>query len=39
MSGVRGEAFPFGAPEFVDLEAYLAARAEGMPVETPGVRP
>lgn len=39
MTGVRAEAFPFGAPEFVDLEAYLMKRAEGMALETPGVRP
>ncbi|MDB5571840.1 MAG: soxA [Hyphomicrobiales bacterium] len=39
MSGVRGEPFALGSPEFIDLEAFLAARAQGMPVETPGVRP
>jgi sulfur-oxidizing protein SoxA len=39
MSGVRGEPYAFGAQEFVDLEAYLALRAKGMPVETPAVRP
>lgn len=39
ISGVRAEVPPYGAPELVDLEAYLALRAEGMPVETPGVRP
>lgn len=39
MSGVRAEVPPYGAPELVDLEAYLALRAQGMPLETPGVRP
>jgi sulfur-oxidizing protein SoxA len=39
MSGVRAEVPPFGSQELVDLEAYLAARAAGMPLETPGVRP
>ncbi|MGW8389375.1 sulfur oxidation c-type cytochrome SoxA [Pseudoduganella sp. HUAS MS19] len=39
MSGVRAEVPPYGAPDLVDLEAYLAQRAQGMPLETPGVRP
>ncbi|BAT60995.1 SoxAX cytochrome complex subunit A precursor [Variibacter gotjawalensis] len=39
MSGVRATAFAYGAPEWVDLELYLAWRARGMPVETPAVRP
>ncbi|MDP2357228.1 MAG: sulfur oxidation c-type cytochrome SoxA [Beijerinckiaceae bacterium] len=39
MSGVRAEAYPYGAQEFIDLEVFLAHRARGMPVETPGVRP
>lgn len=39
MSGVRAEVPPYGAPDLVDLEAYLALRAKGMPMETPGVRP
>ncbi|SFV13610.1 sulfur oxidation c-type cytochrome SoxA [Pseudoduganella namucuonensis] len=39
MSGVRAEVPAFGAQELVDLEAYLALRAHGMPLETPGVRP
>lgn len=39
LTGVRAEAFPFGAQELVDLEAYLAERAAGMAVETPSVRP
>ena len=39
MTGVRAEPYAFGAPEFVALELYLARRAAGMIVETPGVRP
>ena len=39
MSGVRAEPFAYGAQELVELELYLAARARGMPGETPGVRP
>lgn len=39
MSGVRAQAFPYGAQEFIDLEVFLMHRARGMPVETPGVRP
>jgi L-cysteine S-thiosulfotransferase len=39
MSGVRAEPWPYGAPELVALELYLAARAGGMRMETPAVRP
>ena len=39
MSGVRAEPFAYDAQELVELELYLAARANGMLVETPGVRP
>jgi sulfur-oxidizing protein SoxA len=39
LVGVRAEAYPYGAPEYVDLELYLMSRAAGMPVETPAVRP
>lgn len=39
ISGVRAEIPPYGAPELVDLEAYLALRDKGMPIESPGVRP
>lgn len=39
MSGVRAEVPPLGAQELVDLEAWLALRAQGMPLESPGVRP
>jgi L-cysteine S-thiosulfotransferase len=39
MSGVRSQAYPFGAQELVELELYLAAQARGMALESPGVRP
>ncbi|MDB5652067.1 MAG: putative diheme cytochrome c [Hyphomicrobiales bacterium] len=39
MAGTRAEPFAYAAPEFIDLELFLAARAAGMKVETPGVRP
>lgn len=39
MAGVRAEPFAHGAEEFVALELYLKRRAEGMPLETPAVRP
>ncbi len=38
LSGVRAEMLPYGAPEYRDLELYLAWRGAGLPVETPGVR-
>jgi len=39
MNGVRAEPFAYGAPELTELELYLAARAAGMRLETPAVRP
>lgn len=39
MSGVRAEVPAYGAQELVELELYLAARARGMAMESPGVRP
>lgn len=39
LTGVRAEAFPYGAPELVELELYLMERARGLPMETPAVRP
>ena len=39
MSGVRAQVPPYGALELVELELYLAARARGMAMESPGVRP
>lgn len=39
MTGVRAEPYGPGAPEYVALELYLAARAAPLPVEAPAVRP
>ena len=39
FAGVRAEPYPYGAPEFVDLELYLMWRARDMKMETPAVRP
>jgi sulfur-oxidizing protein SoxA len=39
MAGTRAEPFAYGSPEFTYLELFLAERARGMKVETPGVRP
>ncbi len=39
MSGVRAEAFAYGADEWVALELWLRERAAGLPLETPAVRP
>lgn len=36
--GVRATQFPFGSPEYLALELYLAERAQGLPVEAPGLR-
>jgi sulfur-oxidizing protein SoxA len=39
MTGVRAEPFAADSAERAALEFYLASRANGLPVETPGVRP
>jgi sulfur-oxidizing protein SoxA len=36
--GVRAEPPASGSPELVNLELYLAWRAQGLPIETPAVR-
>jgi sulfur-oxidizing protein SoxA len=36
--GVRAEMPAYGSPELLELELYLAWRANGMSVESPGVR-
>lgn len=38
LSGVRAEMRPYGSAEILDLELFLAWRAQGLPIETPGVR-
>jgi sulfur-oxidizing protein SoxA len=39
MTGVRAEPYAPDAPEWAELELFLVRRAEGLPVETPAVRP
>jgi sulfur-oxidizing protein SoxA len=39
MTGVRAEPVAYGSVEMAELELHLAARAMGMKVETPAVRP
>ena len=39
LTGMRAQAYPYGAPELVELEQYLMWRARGMKLESPGVRP
>jgi L-cysteine S-thiosulfotransferase len=39
ISGIRAQPYAYGAPELVELELYLMARARGMPIETPAARP
>ncbi len=39
LIGIRAEPFAYGSPEFVELELYLMARARGMKMDAPGVRP
>jgi sulfur-oxidizing protein SoxA len=38
MFGLHAELPPFGSELLLELELYLAARARGLPVETPAVR-
>ena len=39
ITGIRAQAYDYGAPELVELELYLMSRAKGLPIETPAVRP
>jgi len=39
MTGVRAQPHDYGAPEWIDLEVYLARRAAGLAMEAPAVRP
>ena len=38
MFGIRAAMPDYGAPELTDVEPYLGWRAQGLPVEAPGVR-
>ncbi len=37
-TGVRAEPMPYGSDAYLALELYLAARANGLEIESPGVR-
>jgi L-cysteine S-thiosulfotransferase len=39
LGGVRAEPFAWGAPQWIELELFLAWRARGMPLEAPAARP
>jgi L-cysteine S-thiosulfotransferase len=39
ISGIRAQAYDYGAPELVELELYLMSRARQMPMDAPAVRP
>lgn len=39
LVGVRADAWPLDAMEYVELETYLMDRARGMKIESPAVRP
>jgi sulfur-oxidizing protein SoxA len=39
ITGIRAQAYDYGAPELVELELYLMSRARDMPMESPAVRP
>lgn len=39
MTAVRAEPYAYGSDEMIALELYLMARASGLLIETPGVRP
>ena len=39
MIGVRAEPYTYGSKELAELELFLMMRANGMPLEAPGVRP
>lgn len=39
LVGMRAEPYEYGAPDYVNLELFLMWRANGLPLETPAVRP
>lgn len=39
LVGIRAEAYPYDALDYVALEVFLMGRAKGMAFESPGVRP
>jgi L-cysteine S-thiosulfotransferase len=39
LIGMRAETYPYGGLEYIELELYMAWRANGLKIETPAVRP
>jgi sulfur-oxidizing protein SoxA len=39
ISGMRAEVPDYDSPDYVNIELFLMQRAQGMPMETPAVRP
>lgn len=39
LSGVRAQTYAYGSSELVQIELYLMHRANGMIIESPGIRP
>jgi len=39
LFGMRAEPYPYGSLELNELELFLAWRAQGLPIESPAVRP
>jgi L-cysteine S-thiosulfotransferase len=39
MTAMRASPYEYGSPELVDIEFYLAWRAQGLKMDTPAVRP
>ena len=39
LAGMRAELYPFGDDAYVALELFLKSRAQGLPMDAPGVRP
>jgi L-cysteine S-thiosulfotransferase len=39
INGMRAQNYDYGSPELVELELYLRSRSQGIPIETPAVRP
>lgn len=37
-ANIRAQPLPYGSPEYVALELYVASRGQGLPVESPSVR-
>jgi sulfur-oxidizing protein SoxA len=39
LSGVRAQTYAYGSSELMQIELYLMHRANGMIIESPGIRP